>query len=309
MYVRITDKTMKSSAGGIARACRQGGSSCIDTTNGRIYMSPVSVCTRDREILGFSFYQAVNELYANRAKPQALMVSAVLPETYPEEELRRSISELDRLCTENKLMLIPGSLEAAKLEEPSLFLCGYGSVDTVTDYKTKPGAELICAGSIAKSGMAYIAQRERGRLLSRFSEGFISSAQSRLKDFSIEKIAQAAGDSMLIPISAGGIMAALWDLKASFSGFTADIREIPIYQEIVEIAEYLEINPYKLRSDGSALIVTDESENVLKSLEAAGIYARTIGTITAGQGGSIKKDDEVSCIARPDSDEIYRFED
>jgi hydrogenase maturation factor len=80
-----------------------------------------------------------------------------------------------------------------------------------------------------------------------------------------------------------------------------------MYQEVVEITEYLEVNPYRLAGDGAVLAAVQDPEKALEALLEAGFDAAVIGTITEGPAGDIRKDDEISSISRPEQDELYKF--
>ena len=106
----------------------------------------------------------------------------------------------------------------------------------------------------------------------------------------------------------GGIFAALWDMaQAGNVGLDIDFRSIPVKQEIIELCEMYDINPYKLESDGALLIAADDADTLINLLEKEGIKAAVIGKATDNNDKVINNLDEVRYLDTPQRDEIYRF--
>ena len=58
-------------------------------------------------------------------------------------------------------------------------------------------------------------------------------------------------------VSEGGLFSGLWEVASCVDkGIQADINKIPIWQQVIEIAEFMDINPYLLEGSGSLLIVS-----------------------------------------------------
>lgn len=65
-----------------------------------------------------------------------------------------------------------------------------------------------------------------------------------------------AGVAAIHDASQGGIFGALWDMaEASGIGLDIDLKKLPIRQDTIEISEFFDINPYKLLSGGSLIII------------------------------------------------------
>lgn len=47
----------------------------------------------------------------------------------------------------------------------------------------------------------------------------------------------------------GGILAALWNISGAYEqGISFSLLKIPVSQEIIEVCELFDLNPYRLRS-------------------------------------------------------------
>ena len=66
------------------------------------------------------------------------------------------------------------------------------------------------------------------------------------------------GFSALYFTENGGILSGLWKMaEASGVGMDVDLRRIPIRQETIEVCERLDVDPYKLESEGTVLLAPD----------------------------------------------------
>jgi len=61
-----------------------------------------------------------------------------------------------------------------------------------------------------------------------------------------------------VPINDGGLFAALWQLcEEENCGCEVDIKAIPIRQEVIEICELFDVNPYEASSKGAWIAAAD----------------------------------------------------
>lgn len=309
-YVRCTDKTLTCTAGGIARAGRDGGVNCMRTGEDTLCMSSAGAVSDRKELLELSFHRCVNELLGAGAKPQTLVMHGHIPQNMEEQHLRECIRLLDGLCTAQEMTLLPGTFNVScKVDAPCFALSALGT-QTVIRRIPQIGDTLLQVKGTGLSGTGLLLTLQREELLKHFSEAFLTQTRQKVLQPDIADIAGALGNCRvyLQPLAEGGVLAALWDLKSAGGlGFEVNLRALPMEQEVVEIAEVLGVNPYQLAGDGAVLLVTDEPEMAMEMLAASHIPAAVIGAVTAGPAGNIRKDDEISSISRPEPDELFRF--
>ena len=109
-------------------------------------------------------------------------------------------------------------------------------------------------------------------------------------------------------ITEGGVLGAIWEAsKATGKGIEISEESIPIKDVTREIADIIGIDPYRLISSGSMLIIAeDEKVSVInEELNKVGIKVTTIGKIIE-QGIILDKNGEKSIIEPPEADELYR---
>ena len=94
----------------------------------------------------------------------------------------------------------------------------------------------------------------------------------------IRQGAKGASEAILCrEIAEGGIEAALWELAKEHNlGLRAELRDIPIRQETVEVFNTLDLDPYRLASYGSWLCFADNGAEVLSELRRQGYTEATV---------------------------------
>ena len=101
------------------------------------------------------------------------------------------------------------------------------------------------------------------RLLQRFSGSFLDHTRRVLEEKPLTQARDAspdaADDTLNITVSEGGVFAALWRLSLiTRCGLTVYLKRIPIRQEVIEICNCLELDPYKI--GGCELFLGDSSD-------------------------------------------------
>lgn len=146
-----------------------------------------------------------------------------------------------------------------------------------------PQEELIVAGSIALSGVSDLLEKRGEELSSFFSAAFLREAKKLEEHYGVQK-AQVDrwrtefGPDAVYEAGEDGILAALWRLaEASGVGLAVDLRKIPVRQEIIEICERLEENPYQLSSCGCFLVGMRNGTAFVNACEREGIPAAIVG--------------------------------
>ena len=109
-------------------------------------------------------------------------------------------------------------------------------------------------------------------------------------------------------ITEGGVYGAAWEASvATKKGVLIYENQIPFMDITLEIASILNINPYRLISSGSMLMIIGEEDLRLlqQELNQYNIKATAIGEIIE-DGIYLIKDGVKSEITPPESDELYK---
>ena len=193
----------------------------------------------------------------------------------------------------------------------------------------EPDQDLVAAGYIALKGTSVIAAECEQELLKRFSAQFVKRCQSLyefrgpfgrpgLSSFKesnqdlnqdIPRLFEQSGAASWCLAGEGGIMAALWDYFDGFGlGFEMELRRLPLLQETVEVCEVFDVNPYRLQSEGCALLTAASGEILKSELGKRGIHAVVIGRTKRGIRRQIRNGEILTYLDRPKPDELYKIQ-
>lgn len=184
-----------------------------------------------------------------------------------------------------------------------------------------PDQDVAAAGYIALSGTRRLALLGEARLQKRFTAQFVARCQNIYEARGLwpasgagclaapASVFQKAGAASWWMAGEGGIMAALWNYFDAFSmGFEIELRKLPLLQETVEVCEVFEVNPYRLQSEGCALLTAENGGLLVKNLEKQGIPAAVIGRTRKSIGRRIQNGEICTFLDRPKPDELYKIQ-
>ena len=164
---------------------------------------------------------------------------------------------------------------------------------------------------IGIGGIRAIIDNKKEEILQRYVEDVVDKAYGDILDMTVKAEAIKAIEcnvTAMHDVAEGGIFGALWDMaEAANTGLEIDFRKIPVKQEIIEICEMFDVNPYKLESSGALLMATDDGDRLVKELAQIGVPATIIGRATDGNDRILNNQDEKRYLDTPQRDEVYRF--
>jgi len=128
--------------------------------------------------------------------------------------------------------------------------------------------DIVISGAVGVSGTIAFAREGVPQLYERYSRTYIDRAMDAAKQMLMPP---ALKDIRLYEIGAGGIYAALWKAaKEAGCGLRVKLYDIPVRQDIIEICNTLDKDPYTLESKGQYLIFTPDGLSTVDELKAAG---------------------------------------
>ena len=169
--------------------------------------------------------------------------------------------------------------------------------------------EILVTESVALSGISEIIDKKISEISKKYPDRIIKKAKP---DVSFEKDMSGffLPDHTFYgkPMGEGGFFAGLWYMADALKcGFTVDMRRVPVIQEVIEICEMYNVNPYILESKGAWLIVTDESEKQREIFLQNNINARFIGVIEESNDKKLICGERIRFLDRPAPDELRKF--
>ena len=159
---------------------------------------------------------------------------------------------------------------------------------------------IMMIGSAGMASALDILDSKEDELKQRYPLSYLQKAKVRLTEERdrIEAFSESLGDSWggtnedrtwLCPIRSEGVFGALWIMgDILMRGLRVNQDDIPIDQAVIELCDYVDINPYEADGTGSYLIATLSPGRVLDVLEQNGIVAKVIGYCNSGNARIIK---------------------
>ena len=275
------------------------------------------VAFKDQRSCEHAIIQACNNLFASGVIPRTISISISMPDSYREIRLKEIIRQACETAASLGITISGGHTEFVKdLKEPIISVTALGDPDrTYQDKEIKglnlEGYDIVMTKWMGISGTSIIATEKKDELMARLPEYYIDDAAGLGAFLSVKTEAETAvKDNHTVAmhdVAGGGLFAALWELCSHLKcGCRINLKDIPVRQETIEVSEVFDINPYRLRGDGSLLIVTDDGASLTQRLTDNGVLATVIGHTSQCIDRVILRDEEVRYLESIDTDEIHK---
>lgn len=260
-------------------------------------------------------YKAGNNMACSGAVLIAVTVSMTLPVEFQESELKAYMKAMDDAAEKLQVEIAGGDTRISEnVQVPILTVTGIGRVsaeNSMEERKVCAGQELVVSKWIGMEGALLIANAKEEELQNRYPYAMLDRVMAMEHEMTVLLEAATAVKSevsAMHDLSEGGILGGLWEFAGKHGvGLEIDIKKIPVKQEVIEICEYFELNPYALRSGGSLLMAVNNGSNLVWELNKLGIEASVIGRITDGNDRIIRNQEETRYLDLPQADEIYKM--
>lgn len=171
------------------------------------------------------------------------------------------------------------------------------------------GQDLVVAGYAGLAGTVKLAEAKEEELSRWFSNGYMEEIADCSRYLLREENGfwRDCGAAEWEPAGEGGILTAIWNLTGAYeTGVEFYLRQIPIRQETVEVCERLELNPYRLYSQGCVLLTADNGGQLVRALAAKNIPAQVMGRVNKGIAREMIVQEGRGFLERPQPDEITK---
>ncbi|MDR1018901.1 MAG: hypothetical protein LBM02_09400 [Lachnospiraceae bacterium] len=184
------------------------------------------------------------------------------------------------------------------------------------------GLGIIQVGYAGLSGTLEILDKYREEILKRTNEDFIASLEEDRKSFYYienNKISSdlldeeislefTSEDFFIRRLGSLGVFGALYQFaKDNSVGIEIYGMDIPVIQETIEICDMYDLNPYKLYSKGSFLIICKEALKIQNDLSNLGVVSGIIGVTIDTQDKILHGKDHVGKLMKTKVDEIQKI--
>ena len=280
-----------------------GGEMCVLSTD------PITTASAGAGAL--AVHVSANDVASAGAEPFALLATLLIPPKASEQELERVVDDLIATAERLGIDVIGGHTEVTDAVNRIV-------VSTTVLGKTKrpiktagaqPGDFLVLTKSAGLEGTAILAQdvAQAENVLSKEELAYVKGFSHRISVLPEARIAYRCGATAMHDVTEGGVLGAVYEMaSASGVGVRIQAEAIPIDACTKKLCEAFSMDPLKLISSGSLLIAIEDAAPLLQAMQEQDIAASVIGRFTKERELLIKKGVELSAIAPPGSDEIYK---
>ena len=263
----------------------------------------------------YAVIDACNALACRGGEPEGINAAVTIPDSYDEKLLKKLIADIDAQCRTCGTHIEDVAVSTSQhIRKPVITASAFGrSSEEMPAGMQKAGGNLdiIASGSIGMSGIMNVLDSHMDEAKKVYADSVINAAAADAGKLSVAdraSLAAGAGASYLVAAGDGGIYAALWRLAADNGcGFDINLRDIPVKQEIIEMCELFDINPYELSSTGCMLITAEDGCGIVDVLNENAYDAVVIGHTTKEKAKMMHLEDEVRYLDVPRNEESERF--
>lgn len=258
---------------------------------------------------------SVNDVSCQCADPVGVLMTLLIPPTAELDDLKEIVRDSTRTARELNVDIVGGHTEITDAVNKiviSTTVIGRVNKNKRPDLKSvKPGDVLAVSKYLGIEGSSIIAH-EKDQVKEILSQEEYEFAKSLSKEISVLRESKIAGKysvKHMHDITEGGIFGAVWETsKALGHGIRIYNDLIPLLDVTKKICDFYKINPMKLISSGSMLMVFDKEKfsEFQKEAEAKGIKVTKIGEINNESQAVVKYDDKEIILQDPDPDELYK---
>ena len=276
-----------------AAVMKDGMVMAIGTAESKEPTAGMSVCE-------LALLRAANNLFTKCDTLEYVTMTLLAGNEVDEESIRLSMISLEEALTGMGASLVHGDSRISKALSPdgivaTISAFGFGKNAAPEPEKISTGDRIVLTGYPGRYRAYNISVSEKDYLHKQFPEPITDALTAVSPDeFSAQsacRIARLNNAGFIHDISFGGLYRALYNIS-EYAGLGVSIQHeaVPVMQEIIELSEFCNEDPYTWDSQGSVLIVVgpDNAEELIKNLKAEGIVAADIGCFTSEKKKVIK---------------------
>lgn len=286
-----------------------GGDTASILSEGAFCVHTDPITGETKEIGSLAIKVVLNDISAGFGEPVAILLTILLPESADESDVKRIMLDAEEEAEKWNVEIIGGHTEFTDaVNRPIVNAVGIGIKDVnYTPYLPKAGDDVLITKSIALEGSFILAEKYENLLNLSMDEReelkeYVASTSVREE----ARIVRISGIKALMhDVTEGGILGATSELcDVASIGIMLNKSDIPLSNLTQKICNILEVDPYRLISSGSMLIVTPNGRELRQALLQGGVNATFVGKVIDKKGAYIDSEETKQIFAMPD--ELYR---
>jgi len=260
--------------------------------------------------------KASNNLNADGFDIKYVQICVIMGEDFEESDLKDLMRKLNKCCEQLDACITGGDYTVIKnakdnFEDVSVCITAIGTPFDDRSFSKKSigvGDYIVVSKWIGIEGAIEITDKKKDEIIKHFGKAFSDYFERYEEMLSIKRESKTAANTGAIAmkaVSERGIFGALWEIASVADlGLKVDIKAIPVRQEIIEICNYYDINPYEMRSAGMLIMVTKNPKELITELSKEGIKASMIGTFTDNRDRIVINGEDVRFLEKIKQDAI-----
>lgn len=293
------------------------GSDCaaIEVGDDVVYLSTDPITGTNSGLGKLAINVNCNDIATEGVAPIGIMLTILAPPETQKEDIAEIMKEAQQEANKLGVSIIGGHTEITAAVNKTIISATSIGIGAKNNFKKrehiKSGDRLIITKGVGIEGTGIIAFEKENELLDIFSKNLIENAKSLLDLTSVVKegiIANKFSKGMH-DVTEGGLLGALWESSCFYNlGIEISYEKIFMHQCTKEICDYFKIDPLKLISSGTMLIVVDKNNvtTLIEKLKENNISAFDIGEFTTSKEKILVKNGKRLEIMPPQSDELYK---
>lgn len=271
-----------------------------------------------RNIGSLAINVSVNDVSCQCADPVGLLMTVLIPPSASLEDLKEIIEDANNTAKKLNVDIIGGHTEITDAVNKILIsttVLGRVNKKNMPDIKSIEVGDIIAVSKYVGIEGTSIISNEKDEVKEILSQKELEFAKSLSKDISVLKesrLASKYGVKHMHDITEGGLYGALWETGVAIGhGLRIYYDDIPILDETNKISEFYGIDPMRLISSGSMLMIFDKDKfkDFKNEAEKNGIKISEIGEVTEEKSTQVIANDQILILSEPGSDELYKVID
>lgn len=255
---------------------------------------------------------SVNDVSTSGADSIGVLVTILAPVGSTVDEIENIMKDASNRARDLNLQIIGGHTEITDAVNKfivSTTVIGKINKKNIIKHKSVEfGDYIYMTKYMGLEGTAILASDKKNQLKGTLSDKELKEAQNLFNSISVKKDGMTAIKSevhYMHDVTEGGIYGAIYEAYQGINKGVEIIKEdIPVLDVTKKIAKYFDINPYRLISSGSMLIIARSNTNIENDFKLAGIKLTKIGEVK-GDKPLIIENKEAKEIEPPTKDELY----
>lgn len=274
---------------------------------------PITGATKD--IGRLAIYISCNDVASSGAEPIGALLTIMAPPSTTEKDIELIMKEAGKASKELNIEIMGGHTEITdavnRVVISTTVIGKQNKKDMLNSEDIKVGDKILITKYAGVEGTSILAKELEEYLSDKIDKEKITEAKNMDSMISVIKEGTICGEigvNYMHDVTEGGILGAAWEAAAAVKkGIKINENLIPMKDVTKEISNILNIDPYRLISSGSMLIIADKDKvNTLeKKLKEEDIEITIIGEVIE-EGTLIERNGETQELDPPTSDELYK---